>query len=215
MEIEYIHVLKQDTPSDDVTKEVNVPHVREIEKFTKSSNYSIHIGWKDIEKWIRTAQRDFGMDLNPDFQRGHIWTTRQKTAYVEFILKGGLGADELKFNCTDWMRGEMKEPLVIVDGLQRLSAVREFTRGEFPAFGHKIDEWEGIGDPMRYRFTIMINDLETRHEVMKWYLELNGAGTPHTEEDLERVRQLMRKEAQETRPARVAGATTTAQSRKQ
>ena len=168
-----------------------MPHVREIKRFTKSANYSVHVSWAGIEQWVAWSERDFGLDLNPDFQRGHVWTPEQKVNYVEFIMKGGQGADEIKFNCTDWMKGNMDQPLVIVDGLQRLTAVREFMKGEFEAFAHTVNKWEGINDLIRYRFTVLINDLETRYDVLNWYLELNGGGTPHTEKELRRVKKLM------------------------
>ena len=172
-----------------------MPSVREIKTFTKSADYTIHVGWAGIEQWIEWTDRDCGLDLSPDFQRGHVWSAEQKTAYIEFVMKGGRGAGEIKFNSTTWMRGDMDQPVVIVDGLQRLSAVREFMNGEFPALGHTADQWQGINDPLRYRFTVLINDLETRAQVLRWYLELNGAGTPHSAEELQRVERLLMRES--------------------
>ena len=30
-----------------------------------------------------------GLQFNPDFQRGHVWTEGQQIAFMEFLLKGG------------------------------------------------------------------------------------------------------------------------------
>ena len=36
-----------------------------------------------------------------------------------------------------------------------------------------------------------MNNLATMEEVYKWYIELNSAGTPHTEEELNKVRAML------------------------
>ena len=41
---------------------------------------------------------------------------------------------------------------------------------------------------------IVVNDLQTREEVLQWYLELNSAGTPHSKEELDRVKALLARE---------------------
>jgi hypothetical protein len=39
-----------------------------------------------------------------------------------------------------------------------------------------------------------VNDLKTREEVLIWYLEMNSGGTPHTKEELDRVKRMLEKE---------------------
>jgi hypothetical protein len=39
-----------------------------------------------------------------------------------------------------------------------------------------------------------VNDLKTREEVLQWYLDLNSGGVVHTEEELNRVREMLEKE---------------------
>jgi hypothetical protein len=39
----------------------------------------------------------------------------------------------------------------------------------------------------------MVNDLKTEAEVLRWYLEINAGGTPHTEEELDKVRKMLKK----------------------
>lgn len=47
---------------------------------------------------------------------------------------------------------------------------------------------------IRQGFKINVNNLLTRREVLQWYVEFNSGGTPHTTEELDRVRALLRKE---------------------
>ena len=38
---------------------------------------------------------------------------------------------------------------------------------------------------------VNVNDLQTKREVLQWYIEMNSGGTPHTEAEIERVKKLM------------------------
>jgi len=40
------------------------------------------------------------------------------------------------------------------------------------------------------RFDVLVADLDREGQI-RWYLALNGGGTPHTAEELERVRRLL------------------------
>ena len=52
---------------------------------------------------------------------------------------------------------------VCVDGLQRITAM----------------------------IRLHVNDLKTYPEVLQWYIEMNAGGTPHTNEEIARVQQLL------------------------
>lgn len=134
-----------------------------------------------------------GLQLDPDFQRAHVWDRQKQVAYVEYVLRGGKFSKDLYFNCADW-NGYKTQPIVLVDGKQRLQAVRLFMAGELEVFGNlTIDCFEGRL-PHYYCFTLNMNDLKTREEVLTWYLDINSGGVVHTAEELEKVRQLLREE---------------------
>lgn len=86
--------------------------------------------------------------------------------------------------------------MVLVDGKQRLEAVRKFMRNELPIFdGYYLKDCE----PKILRMTdadlvFSVNNLKTRKEVLQWYLDLNDGGVLHTEEELAKVRSLLKKE---------------------
>lgn len=164
---------------------------RDIPQFPHCS-YRCDVSWNYLEYHIE-RQSDEGaapLDLDPDFQRAHVWTPKQQTEYVEYILKGGTSGRELYFNCTGWM-SDYRGPYVIVDGKQRLEAVRRFMRGEIPAFGVKRHDYTDDPNMLVARFSWNIAALETRAEVLEWYLQFNAGGTMHTREELERVEALL------------------------
>ena len=83
---------------------------------------------------------------------------------------------------------------VCVDGLQRITAMQRFYHDEIPAYGHRYSEFEGRLNSVRFTVRVVTNDLQTREEVLQWYLELNSTGTPHTKKELDRVKALLNRE---------------------
>lgn len=168
----------------------------DIKSFTRSSGYRVTVDWRDIKHsinhYLDPKEGLAKLDLNPDFQRGHVWTVAQQIAFVEYGLKGGVSGREIYFNCVGW-QSSFKGPFVIVDGKQRLTAVLRFMNNEIPAFGALLKEYT---DAMPYwaTFNFSINNLRTRAEVLQWYLEMNSGGTPHANTEIERVTQLLQEE---------------------
>ena len=83
---------------------------------------------------------------------------------------------------------------VCVDGLQRITAIQRFYHDEIPAYDHRYSEFEGRLNSVRFTVRVVTNDLQTREEVLQWYLELNSTGTPHTKKELDRVKALLNRE---------------------
>jgi len=166
----------------------------DIQRLTESAHYRVNQAWQDLEG---TLNRYFDKELtplniDPDFQRGHVWTKKQQIAYVEFKLRGGEGSDIIYFNCPGWM-DDFRGPFELVDGKQRLQAARRFINNKIPAFGKYRKEYEGR-IPSYCDFIFAINNLKTRKEVLQWYLEMNSGGTPHTKKELEKVKLMLEEE---------------------
>ena len=107
----------------------------------------------------------------------------------------------IRFNHPSWTRtshGDYQD-FVTVDGLQRLTAVRRFLKNEIPWCdgGCFLDEFEDKVLLLRhYYLTFSINSLKTREEVLQWYLQINDLGTPHSDQELSRVKELLAIERQ-------------------
>lgn len=164
----------------------------EIPPLTPWGNYTVDVIWPMLESTLAELGGQNGLDLDPDFQRGHVWTEAQQVAFVEFSLRGGRSGQDILFNQPHFSAGGRKgQPVQIVDGKQRLEAVRRFLRSEIPAFGtlHR-DYRDGLTlTGPKFRFTV--NNLPTRAAVLRWYLELNAGGTPHPDTEIVRVRALL------------------------
>lgn len=163
----------------------------------------VHFPWKSIEKALGPDGHlsDYQgniPDICPDFQRGHVWNDAQRIAWLEYKLSGGHGSDLILWN--EYPDGAH----VLVDGLQRLTSVRMFMRDEIAIFAGQGGDPENEGwhkseiDPRAIRrisgggfLRFTINQLKTRADVLRWYIELNAGGTPHSDEEIERVRAML------------------------
>lgn len=139
------------------------------------------------------------IDLDPDYQRGRVWTRAQQEAFMGHVLEGGSVPDL-------WMRVLHHDRLPVeyecVDGKQRITAMKAWWDGEIPARlsdengGREI--WIGDLDAVELRQVHMdlckprVQFLEgyTRKQILRVYLRLNRGGTPHADSEIERVRAL-------------------------
>ena len=169
---------------------------QDIEPFTRHSEWSVTVGLGYLLQHVADAENDMGLDLEPDFQRAHVWTEAQQTRFVEYFLRGGLSGRDLYFNHPNWRSvTKLEGPYVIVDGKQRLHALMRFMRNELPVFGYRLNEYtDSLRQIDSARVQWHVNNLKKKSEVLQWYLSLNFLGTPHTVEELERVRGLLLEE---------------------
>lgn len=168
----------------------------DIPKLTKSPSYHIDLDLRDLKHWIKSQQDDFGdkMKLDPDFQRAHVWDETKQQRYIEYILRGGQSALDFHFNCADYRLGSLRYDLVLVDGKQRLNAIFKYINNELTVFdGHYAKDFDRLR-MADVQISIYINDLKTRKEVLQWYIDMNSGGVAHTDEEIQKVKDLLAKE---------------------
>lgn len=155
-----------------------------------------------IEKFIVQQTEDLAtmggsFELDPDYQRGHVWSHEQRVGYIEALLRDS-APKTILFNCPGWSRSDGNEGDIpnhtfqCIDGLQRLTAVRKFMAGEVEVFGglKAADLDKTPFDPKRYRLQFAVYEFVNREDLLQFYLDLNGGGTVHSQAELERVRGL-------------------------
>lgn len=171
---------------------------KDIPQFTRSASYHVNIDWNYLNEWIKKEQSTIEniavLNLNPDFQRGHVWTVEQQRRYVEFVLRGGKSSKTLYFNCTGW-NDDYRGPYELIDGKQRLTAVLKFLNNELTIFiGNYFKDFTDKLRLLQATFVIEINDLATRAEVLQWYLDLNTGGVVHSKKEIDKVKELLETE---------------------
>jgi hypothetical protein len=161
---------------------------RDIPQFPRAG-YQVNVSWSDLRDHIDHHEEP-RLNLEPDYQRGHVWTKKQQIAYVEYGLMGGESSMTLTSNCPGWMR-DFRGPYELVDGLQRVTAVLRFLDGDIPAFGGLYREYTDRLTITGPSFLWRVMSLPTRAEVLRLYLLINAGGVVHSEEEIERVRNLL------------------------
>lgn len=146
---------------------------------------------------VHRAIESYGLNLDPDYQRGHVWTEEQSGKFIGFILEGG---DSHPFICNETGRdGEVCE---VVDGKQRLLSIVAWVDGKIPAImsdGSQVwrnqltSKYENAKLSMGITFRMVFVTL-TRQEVLDLYLRLNRGGTVHSDEEIARVKGLLESE---------------------
>lgn len=168
-----------------------------------TATYTTDVSLGYLKNFIDDTMRDVvGMggvfDLEPDFQRGHVWKNEQRVAYVEALIRG-TAPNKILFNCPGWIRGTAldgdipEHTFQCIDGLQRLTSVQKFLDRELNVFKDlSVDDLKGTPfDVNRLRLKFCIFEFTNRADLLKFYLNLNSGGTVHSQVELERVKQLL------------------------
>lgn len=182
-------------------------------RFEVTDSGGVHEGWDFlVEKVTGTHRRSTGemdrpFDLNPDYQRGPVWTEEQQSKFIGHVLAGGVQppiyAQRYKTDKHAPQKDYWNLPEEIIDGQQRLRAIAAFMQGQIPALVYHDAEWHAywLKDMSKREnsFTVLYSrviyiDL-SRTDRLRFYLRLNAGGVKHTEEELDRVRALLAQEA--------------------
>ncbi|WP_454727770.1 MULTISPECIES: DUF262 domain-containing protein [Cupriavidus] len=165
------------------------------------SKWQADFGIRDMERTLSNFEADYGLNLEPDFQRGHVWTQAQQERYIEAVIRGAVSAATLliQFNAPHWenhdYRGDLPCEMQCIDGLQRLSAVRAFAVDGIRAFGYLASELDHTPFSIRRAGNVMlkfaVHTFQTRAALLQFYLDLNAGGTPHAGSEIARVRRLL------------------------
>jgi hypothetical protein len=170
---------------------------RDVPQITRGASYCVDVSWQYLPGYYLDMVKDYGLDVNPNFQRAHVWNDTQKVRYVEYILKGGKSGKDIYTNNPQWHHGRLgaehrESWFVLVDGKQRLDAVLAYLNNEFPIFeGNYHRDYDDSLDIMTASFKWHVNELPTMQEVYRWYIDLNAGGTQHSPEEIARVQALL------------------------
>lgn len=167
-----------------------------------TAHYQVDVRLDAIADHVR-REMEVGLDVDPPFQRAHVWTSAQQAAFCEHILRGG----ETGITLVAGHVGDLRERpdgtcyfkhYCLIDGKQRLEAVTQFQNDEFPIFAHPGKPggyfYSGLGPRFRrlhVRLQWRVLKLSSYGEILRQYLRMNSGGTAHTEGELDTVREML------------------------
>jgi len=175
--------------------------------------------WRYLVEEVRGKERqgrdaDPPWNLNPDYQRGPVWTPQQQAEFVGHVLAGGLTPPIYvqRYDSPDNVPEGAdvpyhKLPSEVIDGQQRVRAIVAFIGGDIGArvFHQREGDAEPCWHTYRYADTneaerggrdmsskVVYVDL-AREDRLRFYLRLNS-GIAHTEAELDKVRLMLAKD---------------------
>lgn len=142
-------------------------------RLTNAEHYDItDVLWR-LDSW--SDSKLYTLDLDPDFQRAHVWTETQQIAFIEFLAQGGQ-THPILFNRCDGQ-------ITLVDGKQRLTAILKFLANDLKIFGQYVAA--DFDDLFTMKVLFQYAELTDKNAVIDWYIAMNTGGSVHTEEDIE------------------------------
>lgn len=167
--------------------------IREIQALCPRSFYGTDVPIRSV---IDTLEQ-FQVNLDPDYQRDHVWSADQQSEYVGALIECPEGKNPIILNDVN-MDGS-KRPSDVIDGKQRIAAMVAWLRGEIKAVcpcgeSFLYDDLDDIdrrcvGMTTTLRWNWMRLD---REGVLRYYIALNTGGSVHTDEEINRVRELLK-----------------------
>jgi hypothetical protein len=163
--------------------------------------YRCNIDFRHFNESMKHYEEDYGgFDLCPEYQRGHVWAPEQQLHFIENMLRGVLAESSfiIQFNCPNWeddvVVTDLPKGFQCIDGLQRITAVNEYLKGNIKPFGFHVDDFNHSSFSIktcRWRWVFVVHNFTKRADVLKHYLDINTGGTPHSEAEIDRVKGLL------------------------
>lgn len=183
-----------------------VPHqtqeeIDQSQIFTQDDDVHFHYSQRDLYFLLYLCFEEYGIDLDAEYQRGNVWTLKQKRDLIDSIFKN---IDIGKFTVIErpWGDDHNKPitPLLYeaLDGKQRITTIRDFFLNRFQYNGKYFCELYP-GDKSHFRhYSISYAETKpmTKEQKYRYFLKLNTTGTPQDPSHIKKVWQMWMKEKQ-------------------
>lgn len=136
----------------------------------------------------------FGVDFDPNYQRGLVWEPRDKTDLIESIFHD---VDIGKFVFAHRPYTDLKAPLYeIIDGKQRLTTIIEFYEGRFKWREKTYYELHPADQRHFECYGVNVAEMQepSKRQILDCFVRMNTSGKPQDQKHLEQVRKLLEKE---------------------
>ena len=161
-----------------------------IIQFSEEDHMRLNFSQRDISSLFTTVYR-FGLDINPDYQRGNVWQMEDKVKLVESIFSN---IDIGKFVFVHLPFKLNSPSYEILDGKQRIIAITEFFECRFKYKGFYFNDL-CIRDQSRFEsHAISVATLEYEQvklsDKYKYFLRLNTSGKSQDVDHMKEVKRL-------------------------
>ena len=177
-------------------KVVSWTEIRPLEhgdtSFAENQDVKLYFNNSHIESLIHKHYH-FGIDFNPDYQRGYVWTQEDKELLLDSVFKNIDIGKFVLIHLSDYEYFERGKSYEILDGKQRLSTLIEFYENRFPYKGKYYNDLSYKDKRTFNHLTISVANVhETdKKTVLKYFLMLNRTGRSMDKTHLEKIEQML------------------------
>lgn len=161
----------------------------EISIFSVKDDFRLSFSQRNVEGLLSMTY-DFGIDLNPDYQRGSVWTLEDKVFLINSIFNR---IDIGKFAIIRLPFKSRSPSYEMLDGKQRLEALMDFYEGKFSFKGKFFRDLNHLDQHVFIDHPITIGECEDLSQKQKYeyFLRLNVRGKPQDPNHIQKVQDLL------------------------
>ena len=168
------------------------PLTNNVSNFSQKENIHLYFNNCTIESLLHYYYH-FGIDVEPDYQRGYVWEQEDKEKLIASIFDN---VDIGKFvlvhlNTKEWIERDVSYE--ILDGKQRLSTLIDFYENRFPYKDKYYNDLDFSDRHVFLNHQISMAKIENadKKTVYTQFLRLNRTGRQMSSEHLEKVEKLL------------------------
>lgn len=173
--------------------------IKSIKRFEENQDVRFNYQQRDLISLLNMMVREYGIDLEPEYQRGNVWSNLQKYNLIDSVFRN---IDIGKFAVIKRPWGsnpnipDTPKLYEMLDGKQRLTALFEYYTGRFMYKGTYYYELHPRDQSHFKHYTISYAESSplTKEQKYRYFLKLNTTGTPVDKNHLKKVKELWLKE---------------------
>lgn len=166
--------------------------------FAENQDVRLYFSNFHIESLIHKHYH-FGIDFNPDYQRGYVWTQEDKELLLDSVFKNiDIGKFVfIRLSDSEWM--ERNFGYEILDGKQRLSTLIEFYENKLAYRGKYFNDLSGKDKEVFKNHMVSVAEVNEidKKTVLKYFLMLNRTGKAMDETHLKAVEDMLKQQDKE------------------
>lgn len=160
--------------------------------FSKNQEIRLYFNNSTVESLIN-KHYFFGVDFNPDYQRGYVWTQEDKELLIDSVFNN-IDIGKFVFITTDdnkWKN--TKFSYEILDGKQRLSTLIEFYENRIPYKGTYYNDLSAKDKRIFKNHSVSWTEVSETDKkmILKYFLMLNRTGKSMDEKHLKTIENML------------------------
>jgi hypothetical protein len=155
------------------------------ESFIKNDDLHLNYDQRQLSD-ILSKKYHFGLNLDPEYQRGYVWEQEDKEKLIDSIFNN-VDIGKFVFIHKGYAADYMYE---VLDGKQRVSAIIDFYENRFPYKGKYFNDLSYLDRTHFENYRISMATVKRCDEqfVYRLFIALNTTGKPIDEEHINKIK---------------------------